>query len=83
MESGTGHPTSAFAADTVLSSEIPQDHSPVGEDMVQLLSESVSSWSSESEDDNSEEDPLALLKQLTKSMLTNQKQQLKEWKRLL
>ena len=45
-ESETGLPTSVFAADTVLSSETPQDYSPVNEDVVQLLSESESSLSS-------------------------------------
>ena len=51
-ESGTGIPTYAFAADTVLSFESPQDHSPDSGDVVQLLSENESSSSSESEREN-------------------------------
>ena len=78
-ESGTGPPSCAPAMDPDLSSETPLVNLSEGEGV--LNSEHESSSSSEYEEEEaSEENATALLKQLTKVMLVNQKQQRNERK---
>ena len=78
-ESGTSPPSSAPTMDPDLSSETPLVN--LSEDEGVLNSEHKSSSSSESEEEEaSDENATALLKQLTKIMLVNQKQQRKERK---